>query len=503
MDEQPAKRASLATNLISEIGATIAVIALINLIFLIIADATGAHPSPYLGILAYMVVPAFLSSGIILFAVGMLIERRRRRRQMPDKITAYPRIDMNDTRVRRLFILSAVGLLLFVCASILGSYRAYQFTDSDEFCGTLCHTVMHPEYTAYKASPHARVGCVGCHVGAGATWYMKSKLSGSYQVYAAVFHKYPRPIPSPVANLRPAQQTCEQCHWPEKFFGAQLKVFSHFGYDEKNTPREVRMLIKTGGGSPTGGLTAGIHWHMNIANKITYIATDPHRQKIAWVRMEDRDGHATEYNAQDAPLTPQQIAGREKRRMDCVDCHNRPTHIYLAPDRAVDRAMLSNAIDRSLPFIKQQAVGVLAREYASTPQALQSIARDIPAFYAAKYPDLLKSHKGSIDRIVVQLQSIFQATRFPEMRVDWRTHPDNIGHFYSSGCFRCHDNQHLSKDGKVISKDCDICHNVLSEAQEGVPMLQTPKNAFQHPVDLGDLMNFSCSDCHTGSPMEQ
>jgi nitrate/TMAO reductase-like tetraheme cytochrome c subunit len=503
MDEQPAKRASLASNLISEVGAAVAAIALINLIFLVIADVTGAHPSPYLGILAYMVVPAFLTVGLVLFVLGVLLERQRRRKVMPDRIATYPRIDLNETRVRRLFVLTAGGLLVFVFLSIMGTYRAYEFTDSDEFCGTLCHTVMHPEYTAYKASPHARVGCVGCHVGTGATWYVRSKMSGSYQVYAALFRKYPRPIPSPVANLRPAQQTCEQCHWPEKFFGAQLKVFSHFGYDEKNTPREIRMLIKTGGGSPVTGVTAGIHWHMNIANKITYVSTDAHHQKIPWVRVEDRSGRVTEYNAQDAPLTPQQIASRPARRMDCVDCHNRPTHIYLSPDRAVDRAMLSNAIDRNLPFIKQESVNALVKDYTSTPQALQAIAREIPAFYAAKYPDLAKSQKTSIDRAVSQLLNIFQTTRFPEMRVDWRTHPDNIGHFYFSGCFRCHDNQHVSKDGKVISKDCDICHSLLGQAQQGTPMIQMARNEFQHPVELGDLTNFSCSDCHTGATMQQ
>ena len=196
--------------------------------------------------------------------------------------------------------------------SAAGSYRAYQFTDSVRFCGQLCHTVMKPEYTAYLQSPHARVACVDCHVGPGASWYVRSKLSGTYQVYAAVFHKYPRPIPTPVANLRPAQQTCEQCHWPRKFYGAQLKVFYHYADDEKNSPRQIRMLINTGGAEPTAGLPSGIHWHMNIANKITYIASDAQRQVIPWVQAEDMQGKVTVYKAKGSALTAAQIDSAAK-----------------------------------------------------------------------------------------------------------------------------------------------------------------------------------------------
>lgn len=503
MAEDTAQRPNLARNPISWVGLVVAGVSLANIIFLIVAGATGAHTNPYLGILTWMVLPAFLTLGLILFVLGILLERRRRRKIAPDEHPPFPRLDLNSARVRRTAIISFTGILLFFFVSILGSYQAYEFTDSDQFCGTLCHSVMNPEYTAYSASPHARVGCVGCHVGAGATWYVRSKLSGSYQVYAALFNKYPRPIPTPVQNLRPAQQTCEQCHWPEKFFGAQLKVFSHFGYDESNTPRQVQLLIKTGGGSPSGGITAGIHWHMNIANEITYVASDPQRQKIDWVRMKDKSGHVTEFTAQDTKLKPEQIAAAPARRMDCIDCHNRPTHIYVPPDRSIDRALLAGTIDRTLPFVKAQAVEVLSKDYASTSQAIDGIASSLRGYYTTKYPAVYASKRQQVEGAVAKVQNIFRNTRFPEMKVDWRTHPDNIGHLYFSGCFRCHDNQHVSKDGKVISKDCNICHSVLSQEQAGVVMADMPKNSFQHPVDLGDLTQFSCSDCHTGSAMAQ
>lgn len=485
---------NLARNIISQAGVAIAIVALANLVFLIYLDATQTHANPYFSILTWIIAPAILIAGLVLYVGGMLLERRRRRLSGVEEVPLYPSIDLNNRRTRTIAIITAVGGLAFVTMSIVGSYQVYHYTDSDAFCGTLCHQVMHPEYTAYKLSPHARVGCVGCHVGPGATWFVRSKLSGSYQVYAVLTNRFPRPIPTPVASLRPARETCEQCHWPEKFFGAQLKTFDHFGYDETNTPYQVRMLIKTGGGTPAGGPVEGIHSHMNIANEVTYIATDEHRQQIPWVRIRNRTtGEMTEYMSESAKLTDAQLATLPRRTVDCVDCHNRPTHVYMSPDRAVDRALVAGQIDKTLPFAKQQAVAVLAKDYTSTPQAVGAIAADFPAYYQKTYPAVYSAKKARIDTAVVALQQIFSSTRFPEMRVDWRTHPDNVGHFMSSGCFRCHDDQHVSKDGKRISKDCSICHSVVSENQTNAQFL--------HPVDLGDLRSVNCADCHTGSGM--
>lgn len=492
---------SLARNLLSSIGLMIALIALVNIGFLVFVDLGSSHANPYVGIFAYVVLPGILCFGLALFVIGILLERRRRHRHRPDEISPYPDINLNNPHTRHAVEWSLIGLSIFLLISVAGSYKAYHYTDSDQFCGTTCHEVMHPEYTAYKASPHARVGCVNCHIGSGATWYVKSKLSGARQVWATALNKYPRPIQSPVHNLRPAQETCEQCHWPEKFWGAQLKVFNHFGYDETNTPRETRMLIKVGGGSPESGPTSGIHWHMNLENEVTYIS-DEKRQKIDYVRMRNRKtGHVEEFFAPDAKLTDAQVAAASKRTMDCVDCHNRPTHIYTPPDRAVDRALLTNDIPRDLPYIKQQAVTTLTKDYASTQQAVSTIAKDINDYYKTTYPAVYTARKKEIDRSVAELQNIFRTIRFPEMRVDWRTHPDNIGHFYTTGCFRCHDDQHVSKTGKKITKDCNVCHDVLGQKEASTVMISAPEAKFQHPVDLGDLREVTCAECHTGSAM--
>ena len=248
------KRPSLFRNYVSFFGATIAVASLASDVLLFFIEVTSTVENPYVGILTFIVIPSALVFGLFIVAVGMILERRRRRRVAPDAITPYPKLDLNDPHARRAFMAFLLITFFFVSASAFVSYRAFEFTESVTFCGQTCHTVMKPEFTAYQAGAHARVRCVDCHVGSGAGWYARSKLSGAYQLYSVTFNKFSRPINTPVHNLRPAPETCEQCHWPEKFFGTQMKVFNRYAYDEQNTLRQRRMLINVGGGSPTNGL---------------------------------------------------------------------------------------------------------------------------------------------------------------------------------------------------------------------------------------------------------
>jgi nitrate/TMAO reductase-like tetraheme cytochrome c subunit len=486
---------SLLRNYISLSGLALAAIAFANIIILFVIDVTSAQPSPYTGILAYMILPGILVAGLAITASGVIRERHRRLQAVPGA-PLLPKIDLNQPgqRSRLVFFLSFV--FVFILISAVGSYRAYEFTDSTTFCGELCHTVMHPEHVAHDHSAHARVSCVECHVGSGASWYVKSKMSGARQVVKTILGTYPRPIESPVQDLRPASQTCEQCHWPRQFWGAQLKVFNHFGSDEANSPRQVRLLIKTGGGEPNSGQAAGIHWHMNIANKIEY-KSDAKRQIMPWVRITDRNGKVTEYTA--AGADPAVVGKMDQRRMDCIDCHNRPTHVYTPPDRSVDQALAAGRISPTLPFAKQQSVQILTAEYKTNDQAMTAIAQVIPAYYKEKYPQLASTRSSDIQNMVLELQHIFRENIFPEMKVDWRTHPDNVGHYYFNGCFRCHDGNHKSADGKVISKECNSCHTVLGQ-EDGVLPANVVNTAmsFKHPIELGDLTAVNCSDCHNG-----
>jgi hypothetical protein len=493
-DEKPAhKLPSLFRNYISLVGAAIVIASLFSVVLLFLLEITSSGENTYLGILTYIIFPSILMLGVAVVIGGALLERRRRHRAAPEDIAAYPKLDLNDPRSRRAVFAFLLVTFLFISASAFGSYRAYEYTESVGFCGQTCH-VMKPERTAYQAGAHARVGCVGCHVGPGAGWYVRSKLSGAYQLYSVTFNKFSRPITTPVHNLRPAQETCEQCHWPEKFFGAQMKVFNRYAYDEHNTLRQRRMLINVGGGSPATGLVTGIHWHMNIANEITYVSTDSHRQVIPWVRIKDRQGNVTEYYDRTRPLTPEQIATGNRRRMDCVDCHNRPAHVYLPPDVAVDQAFGAGRLDPSLPYLKREAVELLSRPYETTEAAVKQIDTGLNDFYRSQYPDVYSQKQDLIKAAVSEVQRIFQTYFFPEMKTDWQTHPNNIGHLYFAGCFRCHDGEHVSNTGKVITNDCNVCHTMIYDSLNPAASVKT--GPFQHPVDLGGLAGRKCDSCH-------
>ncbi len=498
-EEEPVRKTpSLFRNYVSFIGAAIAIATLASLTLLFLMEITSNQENPYLGILTYVILPSVLIFALAVIGLGMLIERRRRRRSPHFEILAYPRVDLNDPHARRAAFVFLSVTSLFISASAFGSYKAYEYSESVAFCGKTCHEVMKPEYVAYLASPHARVSCVDCHVGSGAGWYVQSKLSGAYQLYSVAFNKFPRPITTPVHDLRPAPDTCEQCHWPEKFFGAQLKTFSHYAYDEKNSLRQTRMLINVGGGSPTTGQVAGIHWHMNIANKVTYVSTDEQRQTIPWVSVQDHLGNVTEYYDRTRPLTDAQVQAAPKRRMDCVDCHNRPAHIYEPPDFSVNQSFAAGRLDTSLPYLKREAIALLTRKYETEGEALKVIGAGLEQFYRQYYPDLYASKSGSVATATTELQRIFQTYTFPEMKVDWQTHPNNIGHYYFAGCFRCHDGEHVSKSGEVISNDCDVCHSVIYDSA-AAPERNARMGSFEHPIKLGDLEALECTTCHKGT----
>ena len=481
---------SLARNRLSIAGLIIAVIILADMLSLAGMTMLGVQLNPYVGIFAYLIGPAIMILGLLLIPAGMLLERRRRRKFLPGELPPFPKLDLNEASVRRGF-LGAVGFaLFFVVLSLVASYQGYQFTDSAMFCGQTCHVPMKPEFDAYQDSPHARVACAGCHVGPGATWFVRSKLSGAYQVYAVMFNKYPRPIETPIKELRPIRAACEQCHWPQKFYGAQLKIFPHYAYDEKNTPMRIQMLIKTGGGAAEFGHATGIHWHMNIANQVWFAATDKQSQVIPWVKVRSPDGRTTKYLAKDSTLTPNQIEAMPIQTMDCVTCHARPSHKFLPPDQAVDAAFEAGQLDFTLPFLKRQAVKALIKRYSSSEEAGEGIATALDTFYRNRYPQIYTAKSSQILAAIAAVQQISKKNMFPFMRVDWRTHPDNIGHLYYPGCFRCHDGKHVSADNRVIPQDCETCHSVLA----------TPTSVaeFKHPIDLSDVGGATCSTCHSG-----
>ncbi len=442
---------------LSVAGVAIVTLSAVMFLFVLLLDVFGLHTNPYLGIVFFLILPMIFIGGLLLIPLGIYFERRRTAKGLAPR--GWPRLDLNDPVHRRGVLAVAALTLVNVMIVSLAAYRGLEFMDSPQFCGQVCHTVMEPEFVAYQEGPHSRVRCVDCHIGPGAPWFVKAKLDGTRQVLAVMRGTYSKPIGTPVHNLRPARDTCEQCHWPEKFHGDKVEVIREYGNDEKNTESVTRLLVHVGGGSELLGTASGIHWHMNVANEIDYIATDEKRQIIPYVRMKDRHGTVREFRA--PGVTDEQIAKGERRRMDCVDCHNRPSHPFSAsPQRAVDEAIARGEIPRSLPFARRETVEALKVGYATRADAERDIATRIRTFYGQNYASLVPSHGTQIDQTVLTAQRLYARNVFPGMKVTWGTHENNLGHTDAPGCFRCHDDQHKTADGRVIKQDCDLCHDL-------------------------------------------
>ena len=415
---------------------------------------------PYTGIVFYLILPGIFVTGLALIPIGILWRRWRLRRtgRVP---VAYPRIDLRDPAFRHILGVAAVATFLNVIIVGTATYQAVGYMDTSQFCGQTCHTVMAPEFTSYRGSPHARVECVACHIGSGASWFVRAKLSGVRQVFAVTFGTYSRPIPTPIEHLRPARDTCEACHWPEKFHGDKFLVRRTYDEDEANTPLATVLVLKVGGRTWQG--TVGIHGrHLDEKERISYVSTDGRRQVISAVTYVDDDGKKVEYVSSDAKLTPEQLAQGERRVMDCMDCHNRPTHTLRMPGQAVDEAFTAGELERSLPFLKRQALEILQASYASQAEAAAQIPVRLRDFYSSRYKELFDKRRSAVESSAAALVRIYNSNVFPDMNIFWGTYPNNIGHELFPGCFRCHDGSHKSADGREISSDCETCHRLLA-----------------------------------------
>jgi hypothetical protein len=469
-------------------------------LFIFLLELVSKQAAPYLGInyLAFMVL---LVAGFVAIPLGMWKERRRRRAREGIEHAPEFRLDLSQAshRYGALSFLAS-GLVIILLVGI-GSYRSYQATESTSFCGELCHSVMEPEWTAYHNSSHARVSCVECHIGSGAGWFVRSKLSGLRQVWAVSVASFPRPIPTPIVDLRPARETCEECHWRRKFIGYKEDVRSYFLADEENTLHSLRMLVKIGGERTAFLKGSGIHYHMLIATNVEYIASDSRRQEIGWVRVTRGDGSVTEYHNSDNPLSEEEREQLEVRTMDCMDCHNRPAHQFPSPIQSVDTALGEGTIPQDLPYIKLEAVKALDVDYNSTDEAMVRIANKIRGFYRREYPEVLERRADDLRHTIKAVQAIYRRTIFPEMKVKWSAYPDNIGHRDSPGCFRCHRESMQSDDGETIFTTCSKCHVILAQGEsiDEVNVNFEQGLAFIHPEDLEPMDEFEeCVECHTG-----
>jgi nitrate/TMAO reductase-like tetraheme cytochrome c subunit len=413
-----------------------------------------SNNNPYLGIIFFLLLPALFIGGLILIPIGVFL--RRKKLQKAGQIPAhFPKIDLNDRMFRHGLDIVLVATIVNLLVVAVASYRGAAYMDSPQFCGQSCH-VMHPEYTAYKISAHSHVDCVACHIGSGARSYFEAKVNGTKQLVEVSFNRYPRPIESPVQNLRPAREICEGCHTPARFVGEKLLVKSSFADDEKNTETQTVVVLHLGGRDSLSQLS-GIHGtHLG---HIEYVATDESRTTIPWVQKRNADGSETVFATSDAgPGVPK----GEHRLMDCIDCHNRAAHTFVTAEDAINRAMSEGAISPDLPWVHKKGLELLKVNYASEEEASVKIPEQLQAFYASSQPDVASAKAAQIKAASQELVTLYSQNVFPYMKVTWGTHPNHIGHMSYPGCFRCHDGGHAAKDGTSITQDCAACHNLLA-----------------------------------------
>ncbi|MGQ0736744.1 MAG: NapC/NirT family cytochrome c [Acidobacteriota bacterium] len=442
-----------ARNPISLTGLAVATAMALVFFVLVLLDFFGYLTNPYLGLLVFVAIPVVFVAALILVPLGAAWDAKRRRRRGLAPAD-WPVIDLRSPRHRTvafvIFMLTIGNLIILSMAT----YGGVHYMETAAFCGETCHETMEPQFAAYQVSPHARVACVDCHVGPGVDSLVESKLAGTRQLWQLVRGTAPRPIPSPVRTLRPARDTCERCHWPEKFHGDETRAFREYADDEENTETATTLQLHVGGGSATLGIGTGIHWHMNLDNRIEYVTTDAAREAIPYVRLTDRTGTVTEFVIEGTPA--EEIARGERRQMDCLDCHNRPAHTFDASAaRAIDTALAQGLIPRSLPFVRREAVAAVSEEYPNRARALEAIASRLREFYGHRSD----ADEQSVERAVAGAQNAWARNVFPAMNVRWGTYPNQLGHTTATGCFRCHDDLHKSPDGKAIRQDCEICHS--------------------------------------------
>jgi hypothetical protein len=339
----------------------------------------------------------------------------------------------------------------------MASYGAVEYSESQAFCGQVCHTVMEPEFVAHADGLHGQVQCVQCHVGPGAGGFATAKLNGTRQLWLAATGTYAAPIPAPVETLPAVQDTCERCHKPDRFVGDRLDVIYEHANNAANTETKTTVRLHVGGPVAGTGSGMGIHWHMNRANQIEYVALDDKRENIAYVRVATPDGRVREFLGDG--VKESDIAGKPRRRMDCLDCHNRPAHTFgSSPARAVDAALGQGLISAKIPFIRREAVRALGGAYASQELGLEGIDREIRKGVNAAEPRTFE--EADLRRAIEVAQRIYRNNVFPSMKVGWGTYPNHLGHIESNGCFRCHDDSHKTKEGVAISQDCELCHTI-------------------------------------------
>jgi hypothetical protein len=444
------------------VGTGLVTTAGLSWLFVLPLQLRGHASNPYLGIVVFLVLPVVFFAGLALIPLGIYFGKRSRPASVEG---AFDR----KAALRRLAWFLAVTTVLNVIIGTQLTYRAIHHMETPQFCGQSCH-VMTPEFVAHQNSPHSNLECVECHVAPGAAGWLASKTSGIRQLFEVMGNSYARPIPSAMETNRlvPAAETCENCHWVQQFGSLRLRVISNYAEDEKNTRTQTVLMMMVGGSK-----FAGIHGaHFGPGIKIRYAAADAKRQTIPWVEYINTSSGAHEVFLSEGTAADA-VEKLAKREMQCVDCHNRPTHTFESPERGMNNALALGKISVSLPFVKKKGMELLRAAYASNEEASGKISTALISYYRQNYPDLYAKQPRDVEDAARAIPGIYNRNVFPDLKVDWGTYPNNLGHTDFPGCFRCHDGSHTTPNGKTIDQDCSSCHQLLATDEASPEILKT------------------------------
>ncbi|HEX9078474.1 MAG TPA: hypothetical protein VF795_02725 [Desulfuromonadaceae bacterium] len=439
-------------------GAAVASVLLPMLIVSVTLDLIGWVENPYFSFLLYLTLAPLLIIALVITAVGLFRSGGDRRNSFDSFKEQLATPERYRTIRRHAYIYTILASLFLFLLGVV-AITSQRYSASVGFCANFCHKVMAPAYITYRNSPHSQVPCVACHAGQNSPWMVRRQLTGLRQLFITMTDSYSRPLKSPVNHLRPSRETCEQCHWPDKFHGHRLHLIDKFLDDEANSHVQSALLMNIGSGGQLGRPAQGTHWHTSKEHRLFFESADQERRQITRITLVNSDGSTTTYEKMGAPRS---VAGGRRHLMDCIDCHNRPTHFLLSPDSALDDKLLSGQIPVNLPYIKRVALAAITREYQSTGEAYEGIAAQLRQWYAANRPEVAAKQQALLEQAIRGTQQAYSENIFPDMRVRWDTYPDFIGHDQNSGCFRCHDGSFVSSEGKTISRDCEICHLILA-----------------------------------------
>ena len=452
----------LTSHWLSMAGAALVTTAVISWLFVLPLQLRGHTTNPYAGIVVFLILPLVFFLGLALIPIGVYFGKRRIQAGLGE--APFDR----KAALGRLAWFLGITTVANVIIGTQVTYRAIEHMETAQFCGQTCHP-MAPEFAAHKNAPHSELECVECHVAPGAAGWVAAKTSGTRQLVEVVFNTYSRPIPGALESNRlvPATETCENCHWKGRFGTVRLRVIPSYAEDEHNSRTQTVLLMLIG-----GSRFEGIHGrHFGPGIHIRFAVADAKRQTIPWVEYRNAAGQVETFVSEGT--TPESVKTMTMHDMQCVDCHNRPSHTFESASRGLNNAMALGEISTSLPFVKKKGMELLNATYNSNAEASEKLPAALISFYQQSYPDLYAKRSPDIQQAAQAVLAVYNRNVFPDMKVTWGTYPNNLGHTDFPGCFRCHDGSHAASDGKSIVQDCDACHQLLATDEAAPEILKT------------------------------